>query len=67
MLTNLYNLNDKEKYNELVSVIKSGLIDLEKEIKKMSEDEIKTEKPDKILKIVKEILELINKTNQEKV
>ena len=33
----------------------------------MSEDEIKTEKPDKILKIVKEILELINKTNQEKV
>ena len=32
MLTNLYNLNDKEKYNELVSVIKSGLIDLEKEI-----------------------------------
>ena len=29
----------------------------------MSEDEIKTEKPDKILKIVKEILDL-NKENQ---
>ena len=46
----------KKKNNELVNVIKRGLIDLENEIKKMSEDEIKTEKPYKIVDIVKKIL-----------
>ena len=63
MLKNSYNLNDKGKNNNLISVTKTGLIDLEKEIEKISEDEIKIEKPDKILKIAKEILEL-NKQNQ---
>ena len=56
MLEALYDVNDKEKNNELVNVIKSWLIDLENEIKKMSEDEIKTEKPYKIVDIVKKIL-----------
>ena len=45
MLKNLYNLNNKEKNNKLVNVIKSGLIDLENEINNISEDEIKIEKP----------------------
>ena len=31
----LYDINDKEKNSELVSVINSGLKDLEEEIKKM--------------------------------
>ena len=47
----------------MVNVIKSGLIDLKNKIKEMSEDEKKIEKPDKILKIVEEILEF-NKQNQ---
>ena len=32
MLKNLYDLNDKNKNEELVDVIKSGLIDLKYEI-----------------------------------
>ena len=46
-------------------VIESGLIDLEKKIKEMSNEEIKIEKPDKIVEIVREILILINKNNQD--
>ena len=64
MLKNLYKTNDKEKNNELVNVIDSGLRDLKKEIKKMSEEERKSEKPDKKVKIVKKILRF-NKQNQK--
>ena len=53
----LYEIENKKENNELVNVIKSGLIDLKDKIKKMSEDEKETEKPDKLLEIVKEILE----------
>ena len=45
ILKNLSNLNDKNKNKQLVDMIRSGLIDLKNEIKKMSEDEIKIEKP----------------------
>ena len=37
----LYETKNKNKNNELVNVIKSGLIDLKDEIEKMSEDEKK--------------------------
>ena len=47
-----------------VNIINSGLKDLKEEIKKMSEEEINTEKPDKIVKIVRKILNF-NKQNQE--
>ena len=50
----------------MVNVIKSGLIDLKNKIKEMSEDEKKIEKPDKILKIVKEILEFNKQKHQTK-
>ena len=60
----LYNIKNKKENNELVNVITSGLIDLKDEIKKMSEDEKETEKPDKILKIVEEIL-IFNRKNRE--
>ena len=53
----LFEIKDKKKNNDLVNVIKSGLRDLKDEIEKMSEDEIEIEKPDKILKIVEDILE----------
>ena len=64
MFKNLYNQNNKNKNNELVNVIKSGLIDLENEIEKVSEDEIKIEKPYEIVDIVKKILEF-NKLKQQ--
>ena len=60
----LYETNDKEKNSKLVSAINSGLKDLKKEIKKISEEERKIEKPDKIVKIVKKILNF-NKQDQE--
>ena len=53
-----------EKKNKLVNTIKSGLSNLENEIEKMSEDEIKIAKPHEIVDIVENILEL-NKQNQE--
>ena len=59
----LYETKDKKENNELVNVIKSWLIDLKNKIKEMSKDEKKIEKPDKLLKIVKEIFEF-NKQKQ---
>ena len=61
MLEALYSVNDKKNNDMLVKIVKSGLIDLENENKKMSEDEIKIEKPHKIANIVQEIL----KSNQQ--
>ena len=64
MLKNLYKTNNKKKNNKLVSVINSGLKDIKEEIKDMSEEERENEKPDKITKIIEEILRF-NKKNQE--
>ena len=63
MLKFLYKANTNQN-NELVSVINSGLKDLKEKIKEMSEEERKIEKPDKIVKIVDEILRF-NKGKQE--
>ena len=54
-----FKTKDKKKNNELVELIKVS--NLQDEIKKMSEDKKKPERPDKILKIVKEILEFNKK------
>ena len=56
MLKELYKTNDKEKNRLLVSVINSGLKDVNEKIKKISEEERKIEKPDKRVKIVKKNL-----------
>ena len=53
----LYSLNDKEKNILLVNMIKSELSDLKNEIIKTSKDEIKNEKPYKIVDIAEKILE----------
>ena len=53
----LYATKAKKKNNKLVEEIKNRWSNLKDEIKKMSEDGKKIEKPDKILKIVKEILD----------
>ena len=60
----LYKIKDKKENNELVNVIKSGIIDLKDEIKKMSKEEIENEKPDKILKVVEEILKFKKQKQQ---
>ena len=60
----LYKRKKKKETNELVNVNNSGLIDSKDEIKKMSEDEIETEKPDKLLEIVEEIL-TFNRENRK--
>ena len=52
----LYRTNDKEKNNELVSMINSGLKDLKEEIEKISNEEKEIEDPESIVEIVKGIL-----------
>ena len=53
----IYETKDKKKNNKSVNVIRSGLSE------NMGEEEKEIEQPDKILKIVEEILEF-NKQNQ---
>ena len=62
MLMYLNKTNDKEKNNELVSLINSGLKDLKEEIKKMPKEEKKIEDPELIVEIVEDIL----KFNEQK-
>ena len=57
----LYKTKNKNKNNELVNVIKSRLSDLKYQTEKMSKEEIGNEKPDKILKIVEEIIDFNKK------
>ena len=65
MFTLLNKTNDTEENNKLVSLINSGLKDVNEEIKKMSEAETKNEKPGLIVEIVEKILKF-NKQNQHK-
>ena len=62
LVKKLYETKDEKKNNDLVEKIKNRWSDLKDEIKKMSEDEKETEKPDKILETVEEIL-IFNKGN----
>ena len=64
LLKNLNKTNDKEKNNEIVKVIISGLKDLKEEIKNMSKKEIKIKNPDKIVRVVEMILKF-NKQNRQ--
>ena len=57
----LYKIKNKNKNDELVNVMKSGLIDLKDEIEKMSKEEKKIKKPNEIVNIVEEILEFNRK------
>ena len=57
LVKKLYETKDKKESNELVKLIKIRWSNLKDEIEKMSEDEKEIEKPDKTLKIIKEIIE----------
>ena len=59
------NKNDPEKNNHLVNVIKSGLKDLNNEIKEMSEEERENERLDKITEIAERILAYIKEQQQK--
>ena len=65
MLKSLCKANTSQN-NELVSLINSELKDLKEKIKEMSEEEIKIEKPDKIIKIVEEILRFYKQKQEGK-
>ena len=56
MQESLSKTQNTQKNEELEKVFKSGLIDLDKEIKKMSKDEIENEKPNEIVDAVVEML-----------
>ena len=58
----LYKIKNEKENNELANVVKSGIIDLKYEIKKMSGNKKRNEKPDKTFEVVEEILEF----NREK-
>ena len=58
-------MNGKNKNEQLVDAIKSGLIDLKNEIKKMSEVEVKIEKPYKIIRTVEKILKFNQRKQKE--
>ena len=58
MLENLDNTKGTYKKVVKVSLIKSRLRDLKNEIKQMSENKIKSERPDAIVDLVKKILDL---------
>ena len=60
----LYEAKNKNKNKELAELSKVRWSNLKDEIKKMSEDEKETEKPDKILEIVEEII-IFNRENQK--
>ena len=64
MLKVVYTAKNRKKNERLLNVIKTGLSDLQNEIKEMSDDELKIEKPDKIVDIVEKILEF-NRLNQD--
>ena len=64
MVKELHKIKSKEKNKVFVNIINSGLKDLKEEIKVMPEEERKIEKPDKIVKLVEEILKF-NKQKQE--
>ena len=61
----LNKTNDKERNNELVNLINSGLKDLKEEIKKMFEKEKEIQDPELIVEIVEEILKF-NEQNQQR-
>ena len=60
----MYKIQNTNKYNRFVNVIKNGLFDLKNEIKKMSGDEKENEELNKRVDIVEKFFEF-NNQNQE--
>ena len=60
----MYKTRNTQENEKLLQAIQKGLIDLIKEIKKISKDEIDIEKPNEIIDAVVEILDF-NRENQK--
>ena len=58
MLKEVYKTKNTNENKKLLNVIKSGLVDLNSEIKKMSEN--KKERPNELVNVVKKILDSNN-------
>ena len=67
LVKQLYKTKNKNKNNALVEQIKKRWSNLKDEAEKISDDEKEIEQPDRILKIVKEILDLIKRLKNNKV
>ena len=65
LLKKLYETKSKNKNNELVELIKVKWSNLKDKTEEMSKEEMENKKTDKILKIVKEILDF-NQLEQQK-
>ena len=65
MSKGLYTTNYKNKNNDLVIMIKSGLSYLKKVIENMSEEEKEIEKPNEIVDLVEKILDFNDQTQRE--
>ena len=61
----LYATKDKNKNDKLVEEIRNRWSNLKGKVEKMSQNEKEIEKPDKILKIVKEILDFNKKIRKQ--
>ena len=66
MQRELCKTKNTDKTKDVVNVIKSGLSDLQGDIKEMSKCEKRIEQPDKIVDIAERILRLIDKTKKDK-
>ena len=64
LLKKIYQTNDREEKNKLVSIINSGLKDLKEEAKEMTKLDKIIKDPDLIENIVKKILK-VNEKNQQ--
>ena len=64
MLKVLKNVEDKEKNNDLVGLIKSSLTEFKDDIKWISEDEKRIEQPGRKVGIIEEILDF-NEQNKD--
>ena len=67
LVKQLYKTKNKNKNNALVEQIKKRWSNLKDEAEKISGDEKEIEQPDRILKIVKEILDLIKRLKNNEV
>ena len=65
MSKGLYTTNYKNKNNDLVIMIKSGLSHLKKVLENMSEEEKEIEKPNEIIDLVEKILDFNDQTQRE--
>ena len=66
LATKLFKTKDKKKNSELVKEIKNRWSKLKDETKKMSEEEIKNEKPNQILEIINKIVDFDKEIQKEK-